>query len=340
MAASLHTLKQRALIIQAIRRFFVSNGFLEVETPSLVPSPGMEPHLNAFKTVYYPEFSSLCRPQQLYLPTSPEFHMKRMLAKGCRKIFQVCRAFRNGEQSNMHQPEFTILEWYRTNAGYFDIMKDVENLFISIITNGMGVSSIGHSLHNIDYSPPWPKLTVSDAWQTYTGINLERNYTADKLRKEGIKLGVNNLHSDDSRESVYFKIFLDRIEPYLGKDRPVFLYDYPADMAALARLKPENPSVAMRFELYIAGMELGNAFDEVVDPRVQISRCENARALQKSLGKEPFPIDEEFIKALEKGIPPSAGIAMGVDRMLMLLLNRKTIQDVTAFPFNTPATES
>ncbi len=226
-----------------------------------------------------------------------------------------------------------MLEWYRTNASYFDIMDDTENLFVSVIKSVLGDSAVKNRIRSINFSPPWTRMTVFEAWQKYTGIDLEKNYTDQALLKEGKRIGVKQLNDDDSRDVLYFKIFLDRIEPHLGKEKPVFLYEYPSDMAALARIKPDNPSVAMRFELYIDGIELGNAFDEVVDPDVQRSRCEEARAIQKSLGKDPFPIDSEFIQALESGLPPSAGIALGVDRMIMLLLNKTRIQDVVAFPF-------
>jgi elongation factor P--(R)-beta-lysine ligase len=333
MTASIDTLRQRAAIIQTIRRFFIENGFLEVDTPALVSSPGMEPYLNAFETAFHPEFTARSPSRTLYLPTSPEFHMKRLLSRGSGDIFQICRAFRNGETGQLHQPEFTMLEWYRAGKTYSCIMEDVENLFLYTVQKALATTFICRNDRRIDLTPPWQRMTVNQAWKTYTGIDLETCETAAQLLAEGRRLDVPHLKPDDSRETLYYKIFLDRIEPYLGMQAPLFLHEYPADMAALARLKPDDPSVALRFELYIDGIELCNAFDELIDPAVQKTRCETARALQVSLGKKPFPLDEQFIAALEQGLPPCAGIALGIDRMIMLLLNKRSIQDILAFPF-------
>lgn len=333
MTASIETLRKRAEIIQTIRRFFIENGFLEVETPALVSSPGMEPYLNAFETEFHPEFTARSPRRTLYLPTSPEFHMKRLLSRGSGDIFQICRVFRNGETGHLHQPEFTMIEWYRTGQPYSRIMEDVENLFLYTAQTVLASTFIYRNDHRIDLNPPWERMTVKTAWMTYTGIDPETCKTAAKLLAAGRRLGVPNLKPDDSRDTLYFKIFLDRIEPNLGTHAPLFLHEYPADMAALARLKPDDPSVALRFELYIDGIELCNAFDELIDPAVQKIRCEKARTLQISMGKKPFPLDERFLAALEKGLPPCSGIALGVDRMIMLLLNRQSIQDVLAFPF-------
>lgn len=333
MTASIETLRQRAAIIQAIREFFIENGFLEVETPTLAPSPGMDPYLNAFETVYHPEFTSPTSTQTLYLPTSPEFHMKRLIGRGCGNIFQICRSFRNGETGSLHQPEFTMIEWYRSGEPYTKIMEDVENLFSYTARKALSITSILRNDKHFNLLPPWERLTVKQAWLNFTGIDLDRCSTAKDLLAEGRRIGVENLKTDDSWDTLYFKIFLGRIEPYLGKAAPLILYEFPADMAALSRLKPSDPSVALRFEVYIDGVEICNAFDELTDPDIQRTRFDEARALQKSLGKKPFPLDEQFIAALEKGLPACSGIALGVDRMIMLLLNKQTIQEVLAFPF-------
>ncbi|HPQ40162.1 MAG TPA: EF-P lysine aminoacylase GenX, partial [bacterium] len=186
----------------------------------------------------------------------------------------------------------------------------------------------------IDLTPPWERLTVAEAWSRYTGIDLSACPSAPELRAAGRDIGVPHLLDDDPWDVLYFKIFLDRIEPYLGRERPVILYEYPASMAALARLKPGDPSVALRFEVYIAGIELANAFDELTDPEIQLRRCEEARKIQQESGRDPFPVDTAFIGALEQGMPPSAGIALGVDRLIMLILGKTTVADVIAFPFD------
>lgn len=333
MTATAATLAKRALIIQAIRAFFIENGFLEVETPLLVDSPGMEPHLEAFVTTFVPEFSCRKPSKVLYLPTSPEFHMKRLLCRGFNKIFQITRAFRNGETGQLHQPEFSMLEWYRADDSYESIMTDVENLFIAVSRRLGTGSTITFGSTRIDLRPPWTRMTVKDAWKNFCGIDLDQNPSAADLRTQGRLIGVHNLLDEDSWDILYFKIFLDRIEPRLGIDKPLILYEYPAGMSALARIKPDDPSVALRFEIYAAGMELGNAFDELTDARLQRTRCEEARNIQIKNGKIPFPIDESFLDALESGMPPSAGIAVGIDRIVMLFLNIPDMSNVLAFPF-------
>lgn len=332
MAADLKTLKDRAQIIAAIRRFFASRDFIEVETPALVPSPGMEPHLLAFRTEYVSENGRQHVP--LYLPTSPEFHMKRLLCRGAERIYQLARSFRNGETGDLHQPEFCMLEWYRAHADYTGIMNDTETMVAAAAGSVHDPPVIRIGDRSIDLSPPWERLTVAEAWERFTGINLKGCPSHGDLLAAGREIGVRNLRDTDPRDVLYFKIFLERIEPHLGRDRPVILYEYPADMAALARLKPGDPSVALRFEVYIAGIELANAFDELTDPDVQLQRCRMAQEIQRESGREPFPVDTAFIGALQGGMPPAAGIALGVDRLIMLILGKSTIHDVIAFPFD------
>ena len=341
MPTTIDILKQRAKIMQSIRDFFTSYDFLEVETPYLVTSPGMEPHLNAFETTFIPEgfkgnpnsetSSASSQIRHLYLPTSPEFHMKRLLCQGHHRIFQLARSFRNGETGDLHQPEFTMLEWYRANDTYESIMEDTEMLFYKVAINILGKPTVRRQDQIIDLSPPWERLTVKEAWLKYTGIDLNTSYNADALRTEGRELGVPHLLDDDPQDVLYFKIFLNLIEPKLGLKKPTILYEYPADMAALARLKPDDPSVALRFEVYAGGLELGNAFDELTDPDIQLQRCHEAQQIQLQEGNKPFPIDHDFINALKSGMPRSAGIAVGVDRMIMLLLEKESIKDVVAF---------
>jgi elongation factor P--(R)-beta-lysine ligase len=324
-------IEKRGQIIRAIRSFFENQDFLEVETPYLVASPGMEAHLNAFRTVFIPEMGGC--PANLYLPTSPEFHMKRLLSMGFKRIYQIARAFRNGETGQLHNPEFTLLEWYRTDTGYETIMDDIEHLITTVCQTTLQSSAIQRNNRQIDLSLPWKRQTVSDAWKQFADIDLSKCISSETLYEAGRKLGVSGLNSDDPWDMTYFKIFLDRIEPKLGWDCPVILYEYPASMAALARKKPDDPTVALRFELYIAGIELANAFDELTDPVEQRERCLESQQERIREGREPFPLDERFLGALETGLPPCAGIALGVDRLVMLLLDTASIQDVILFPY-------
>lgn len=328
-------LLERARILHAIRSFFDDEGFLEVETPLLVRSPGMEPTLEAFKTCFLPLGNAPAI--DLYLPTSPEFHMKRLLAEGYSNIYQITRAFRNEEQGPLHNPEFTILEWYRAGVEYERIMSDCEKLFgvaaDAITRSGAPARSLSRNDRTISIDAPWERLSVRDAWQRYAGIDILTVTDAKQLRLAGIDKGIPNLRIDDPWDVLYFKIFLSLIEPHLGWERPVILYEYPASMSALARIKPDDSSVALRFEIYIAGIEMGNAFDELTDPDEQLERFRESAREKRAMGREPFPVDEAFIGALRRGMPSASGIAVGIDRLVMLLTGAETIREVMGFGF-------
>ncbi len=314
-------LRKRARIIAGIRRFFDEKGFVEVDTPLMVPQPGMEPHLEAFQTTY--------EMRQFYLHTSPEYAMKRLLAAGFERIYQICKVFRHESVGRMHTPEFTMLEWYRAYADYTHIMVDTEYLIAGLATNLHGEPVVRTDQCAVDLTPPWERLTVRDAMLRYAGIAADPySDTAAFIRQAG-HLTVDK---NDSPEVAFFKVFLDRVEPHLGTQKPTILYDYPAPMAALARRKSSAPDLAERFEVYIAGVELCNAFTELNDPDEQRQRLEEEAAQRVREGNPVYPIDECFLSALEYGMPPSGGIALGVDRLIMLLTGASSIGEVMAFP--------
>lgn len=325
------SLTQRSQVIRAIRAYFEKHEFLEIETPMLVNSPGMEPNLSAFETEYHGLLPDTSR--NIYLPTSPEFHMKRLLAAGYHKIYQITRSFRNEEVGDLHNPEFTILEWYRGNNSYEAIMIDIEELVFNVNLDVFKSPLILRNGKQIDLTPPWPRRTMHEVWMQYTGIDIKRCSTSAALRAAGKNIGIPNLLADDPWEILFYKIFLSKVEPLLGCHQPLILYEYPACMAALSRVKPEDPDVALRFELYIAGIEIANAFDELTDPDIQLARSIESQQEKIRNGKKPFPIDQKFIEALRSGITPSAGIALGIDRLVMLMCGKKTIHDVMAFSF-------
>jgi lysyl-tRNA synthetase class 2 len=316
-------------IIQGIRQYFLAQNFVEVETPYLVPSPGMEPHLSALEL--YCTHADGTRIKR-YLHTSPEYGMKKLLGQGWEKIFQVCRVFRDGEVSPTHQIEFTMLEWYRAHADYKKIMEDCESLLRYLSEEVLGVQELSYQARRIILSPPFDRLSVARAMSLYGRIDVEKNCDDASLlaeaRDRGYRFGPDETYSFDD---VFFKIFLEAVEPRLGWPRPTILHDYPARMAALARLKPHSPLWAERFELYIAGLELANAFSELNDPVEQRKRFEEEQRLRAKLGKPVYPLDEELLRALSR-MPPSAGIALGVDRLVMLFCDARTIQEVLAFP--------
>ena len=314
-------LRKRAKIIAGIRRFFDEKGFVEVETPLMVPQPGMEPHLEAFQTVY--------EMRQFYLHTSPEYAMKRLLSTGFERIYQVCKVFRHEPVGRMHTPEFTMLEWYRAYADYTDIMVDTEYLIAELATDLYGEPVVRTDEYAVDLTPPWERLTVREAMLRYAGITADPYSETAAFIRQARHATVDR---DDPPDVAFFKVFLDRVEPHLGVQKPAILYDYPAPMAALAKRKSSAPDLAERFEVYIAGVELCNAFTELNDPDEQRQRLEEEAAQRVREGNPAYPIDERFLAALEYGMPPSGGIALGVDRLVMLLTGASSIGEVMAFP--------
>jgi len=321
---------RRFQVLNGIRVFFAEEGFVEIETPAIVPSPGMEPHLSALELFYTSTDGTRSRK---YLHTSPEYCMKKLLGEGWEKIFQICRVFRDGEISQTHQIEFTMLEWYRAQADYTKIMEDCEKLISFLAKEVLGVHGCAYQNMRIDLSPPFEKITVAQAMRDYGGVDIDKNIDSISLLREAKDKGYRfDPDGNYSFDDIFFKVFLEAVEPRLGNPRPTILYDYPAGMAALARLKPGNPLRAERFELYIAGLEMANAFSELNDPLEQRRRFEEEQNLRVRLGRPVYPIDEDLVQALDK-MPPSAGIALGVDRLTMLFCDAATIGEVIAFPF-------
>ncbi|HEY3588009.1 MAG TPA: EF-P lysine aminoacylase EpmA [Myxococcaceae bacterium] len=313
--------RARQVLQRTLRTRLEALGYQEVETPLLVPAPGMEPHIRACEVPFVPE-TDLGRPRTLYLHTSPEYAMKRLLADGSGPIFQICKVFRNGEVSPTHNPEFTMLELYRPQADYRAIMGDLESA-LAAAAEALGCADpFGHR--------PYERVTVREALRRETGIDLREANDATWLAEAARRVGVRT-EPGDGFDDVFFRLFLERVEPRLGRDHPAFLIDYPASMAALARLSPEDPSVAERFELYAHGLELANGFSELTDAVEQRRRLEEERAFRVARGRPAYPLDEPFLEAVGR-LPPSGGVAIGLDRVLMLLLGAERIEDVLLFP--------
>jgi lysyl-tRNA synthetase class 2 len=328
-----HGLRLRARVLRAIRRFFEDEGFLEVETPLMASAGGQEPHLLPFETLYReaaPEGSAR------FLATSPEYAMKRLLSAGFDRIYQVCKSFRNGagERGPLHNPEFTLVEWYRAFASYEEIMADTERLCARAAREALGATRVRYRGRDLELAPPWERIPVREAFLRHAGIDPIGPPDGGELARIARGRGFRNVAPDDPWEVAYYKVFLDGVEPHLGLDRPVFLTDYPASMAALARRRVDAPDLSERFEVYAAGLELANAFSELNDPREQRRRFDEERAVRRAVGGIPPPADERFLSALEAGIPPSGGIALGLDRLVMLLTGAEDIREVMAFPFD------
>jgi lysyl-tRNA synthetase class 2 len=334
LAERLPYLRARGRIEAAVRDWFVERGFVEVQTPALQVSPGMEPHLKAFATTLE---TPAGEKQTRYLHTSPEFAMKKLLAGGVPRPFQFARAFRNGERSALHHPEFTMLEWYRARETYDVIMADCASL-LHVAALAGGRKLLSWNGEACDPAADIEMLTVADAFARYAGIDLlasTRSNPADPdlalLAKAAAPLGIGP-HDGDRWEDLFFRIMFERIEPKLGFGAPTLLYEYPVSMAALARVKPGDLLVAERFELYVCGVELANGYGELTDARIQRQRFEADMTLKQKLYSERYPVDEDFLAALEHGLPECSGVALGFDRLAMLASGAPKIEDVLWLP--------
>jgi len=323
--------RARARLQAEVRRHLSSRGYDEVETPCLVPAPGMEPHIRAFEAPFVPEGGGEGRP--LYLHSSPEYAMKRLLAEGFERIFQLARVFRNGEVSETHNPEFTMLEMYRSGTDHRGIMRDLEELVASCAAalDRDGRPRARWRGSELSLAAPFDRLPVAEAFAA-AGVDLAAcQGDAGRLRDEGRRAGIEAGPAGESFDDAFFRIFLAAIEPHLGRSRPVYLVDWPASMAALARLTPGDPRWAARFELYAAGLELANGFFELNDAREQRRRLLEERALRERLGRPAYPLDERFLEAVAR-LPDAGGVALGLDRLLMLLTGARSVADVLLFP--------
>jgi lysyl-tRNA synthetase class 2 len=288
-------LELRTSVIQCVRRFFVNNGYLEVETPIRITAPAPEAHIDAQPS------------GEWYLQTSPELCMKRLLAAGYPRIFQICKCFRKNERGRRHLPELTMLEWYTAGHDYTDMMAQCEAL-ITKVADCMGLNEeLVYQGRRIDLSLPWPRMTVTEAFDKLAGISVDRAMDDDRFEE----------------------VLALEVEPQLGIDKPVFLYDYPVAHGALARLKSSNRRLAERFELYIGRLELCNAFTELTDPKEQRTRFEEEREFRRQAGKLVYPMPERFLEALGD-MPAAAGNALGIDRLVMLFADTAQIDDVVA----------
>jgi len=321
----------REQVFDGIREFFKQDGFHEVETPLMVKYPGTEPYLEVFETKIVDDQKNQ---QQAFLLTSPEYAMKKLIAGGLGNIFQICKSFRNGEGlSERHNPEFTILEWYRTKASYLEIMTDFENLllFLHQKVHRTNEHFLTYQGKKYDLSPPFTRISVAKAFDQYLGISDQELLDKVALKKVAQEKGY-QVNDQTDWESIYNQLFLNEIEPQLtNQEKPVILYDYPASQAALSKRKIDNPNYAERFEVYLAGLELGNAFSELTDATEQQQRFEEELALRKKLGKTEYGLDRDYLAALKAGLPPTGGIAVGVDRLVMLMADAIDIKDIIFF---------
>jgi len=314
--ATLEALRQRAELLTRLRRYFAGQGVLEVETPLLSAAGNPDPHIPGFTTMPGPDGEVL-----RYLNTSPEFAMKRLLAAGAGPIFQVCKAFRRGELGKYHNPEFTLLEWYRPGFDHLRLMDEVDVLVRQLAG---GYRSLGCS----------ERLGYRACFRQYLDIDpFEADVSMLKSCARAQGLGDVAGLSDADRDDWLDLLMSHCIQPHLGKKGLTFIYDYPASQAALARIRPGEPPVAERFELFIDGIELANGFHELQDTHEQHARFEADLARRRAEKLEPVVLDERLLKALEAGLPACAGVALGLDRMQLVLTDCGQIQDTLAFSY-------
>ena len=313
--ARLDALHARARALAQVRALFGERGFVEVETPLLVRAPGLEIHLDAVPA------------GDGWLITSPEYQMKRLLAGGFERIYQVCKCFRGNERGAHHASEFTMIEWYRAYADLDAIIDDTEALVARVCT---GVARLGGG-RTIDVTPPWPRITVRDAMARWAGVAVAGDEPAAALVAAVRAAGI-QIEDGAAWDDAFFAAFVARVEPAVAAlARPLILEDWPAPLAALARRRDDDPRVALRFEAYIGGLELANAFGELTDPVEQRARFGDDVRIRGARGREQYPIDERLLAALDEGLPPSAGIALGFDRLVMLATGMTDIRDVLTF---------
>ena len=319
-----HRLRQRAGALWAIRTFFAQRDYVELDPPIAVMSPGMEVHLDAF------ELSATG--SRRYLHTSPEYALKRLMGLGFERLFALTRCFRDEPPSPTHAPEFTMLEWYRAGAALADLMDEVEALIAAVAQATHGSTTLTYQGTRLCLTPPFERLSVREAFLRHAGVDPWRLSTACALRRAGRAAGVSVPTQSDDWDDVFFQIFLNAVEPNLGRSRPTLLFGYPASQSALARIDPADPATALRFELYAGGLELANAFDELRDPVEQRRRFEADQLARARLGRAVYPIDEALLAALPK-MPPTCGIALGFDRLVMLVSDAVHIDEVVVQPW-------
>ena len=315
----------REKAIRAIRSFFEKEKFREIETPLLIPHPPAESYLDVFKTTL---LDRTRRAVPAYLSTSPEVPLKKLMVAGLGNCYAITKSFRNMEtDSHLHNPEFTILEWYRVGADYFDIMNDCEKLLVELA----GGKTLTYQGQKIDLAAPWERITVASAFKKYADVNFDEFLDFGRAKKIVKRKGYTALDGT-TWEQLYNQIFLNEVESHFGHGKPTIVYEFPGELAALAKKKASDPRFAERFEFYIEGLELGDAYSELMDPVEQESRFKKELAELTRLGKTTYDYDHDFIDALKVGLPECSGIAVGVDRLVMLLADTADIADTLFFP--------
>jgi lysyl-tRNA synthetase class 2 len=324
-SANLAVLELRAHLLAAVRRFFDARGYFEVDTPLLSHDRVVDPHLEPF----------VCTgsPGPLYLQTSPEFAMKRLLTAGARAIYQLGHVFRAGELGRRHNPEFTMIEWYRTGDSHREQMQVVEDLVVEVLRTAEKKQE--HSAFRHPCRTPFRRRTYREAFQQHVGRDvmlMPPAQLAALARERGLTI-PESLDASDC-DGWLNLLLAELVEPHLGKERPEFIHDYPASQAALAIIRPDDPPVAERFELYLDGIELCNGYHELTDPGELRRRIDAESQRRVAAGLSPLPVSNRLLAAMEAGLPPCSGVALGFDRLVMLAAGKSSVAEVIPFGFD------
>ncbi|WP_455223360.1 elongation factor P--(R)-beta-lysine ligase [Kaarinaea lacus] len=315
--ASFEILRLRASVYATIREFFGERSVWEVDTPSLSLATTTDPNIRSFETHFLG--SGEVGPQRMYLITSPEFHMKRLLSAGSGSIYQICHVFRQSELGSQHNPEFTMLEWYRVGMHYHELMNEVAEL-VSLL--------LEYEQQDSEY------LTYQEAFLRYAQID-PLAASLEELRQQAQHAGLTLPPSEREDKDLYLDYLMStQVQPQLGKGHLTFIYEYPASQCALARIASDNSQVSERFELFIEGIELANGFHELADGEQQLQRFQTELDRRAKMGIESTAIDQHLIAALGAGLPDCSGVALGLDRLIQFMSSKKTLNDILAFPFN------
>lgn len=319
----------RERVLKAVRAFFDEKRFHEVETPLLIPHPAAESYLDVFRTTLL-DRNRTATPA--YLSTSPELSLKKLIVAGIGDCYSITKSFRNTEtDSATHSPEFSLLEWYRVGKRYEAIMDDCEVLIRHVQATVNNTTNLVYQGKAYDVKKKWERISVKTAFQTYAGVNLEEFFDLGQAKKIAKKKGY-AVYPDTTWELLFNQIFLNEVEPHLGGTGPTILYAFPSPMAALAKKDDADPRYAKRFEVYIGGLELGDCYEELTDWNEQKKRFDAELRKVKHLGKTLYEYDREFIDALKAGMPATSGIAVGLDRLIMLIGNMTDIAETSFFP--------
>lgn len=312
----------RSQIVAATRAFMNSRGFLEVETPTLQPQYG-----GAAARPFVTHHNAL--DQDFYLRIADELYLKRLIVGGLERVYEICKDFRNEGLDRQHNPEFTMMECYQAFADYHAMMDIVEGVFNHVAMTVFGTTTVTYGEHTVNLSPPWPRVRLRDAIRDACGIDYPALADTEELRRRAREAGA-DIPDAMVRARIIDELLKTFVRPSLVE--PTFLIDYPVELSPLAKRRPDDPSVVERFQPFIAGLELGNAYTELNDPLDQLARFEEQAAQRAQGDTDAMPVDEDFVTALMQGMPPTGGLGVGIDRMVMFFTNQPSIRDVILFP--------